>query len=199
MMVNSADCQGKKLTDQEVYIDTRSIKREISENQPINGQPKNDPFTEVLKSKELISTFASPKKRPLNEPQKPNKCMKISAFHSPEDLTEQLIQLAPSKTTQINMALAYLTIKKHQWQPQSLWSTVSELNRVIAQPESGTTFYQIIAKYFEQFREIAPQEVENVIRLEIAKYLLHKQNWIQVSKFKVRNASKLYIVFLFVF
>ena len=185
--------------DQQVYIDTSSIKREISENQPINGQPKNDPFTEVLNSEEFSSAFASPKKRPLNEPQKPNKCMKISAFHSAEDSTEQLIQLAPSKTTQINMATAFLTSKKHQWCPQSLWSAVSELNRVIACPESGTMFYQIIAKYFEQFREIAPQEVGNVIRFEIAKYLLQNQNWIQVSKFKVRNASKLYIAFLFVF
>ena len=40
--------------------------------------------------------------------------MKFSAFHSPEDSTEQLIQLAPSKTTRINMAMAFLMSKK-QW------------------------------------------------------------------------------------
>ena len=57
-------------------------------------------------------------------------------------------------------------------------------------------FYQIIARYFEKFRDIAPVEVGNVIRVEIANYLLVYQNWIQVRKFEVRNASKLYIVFL---
>ena len=96
------------------------------------------------------------------------------------------------------MATAFLTSKK-QWRPQSIWSTVSELNRVIARPESGNLFYQIIARYFEKFRDIAPVEVGNVIRIEIAKYLLVHQNWIQVRKFKVRNASKLYIAFLFFF
>ena len=124
--------------------------------------------------------------------------MKISAFHSPEDSTEQLIQLAPSKTTQINMTMAFLMSKKHQWQPQSLWSAVSRLNRVIARPESRNMLHQIIARYFEKFREIAVAEVGNVIRMEIVKYLLENQNWIKVSKFKVRNASKLYIAFLFV-
>ena len=84
-MMLSADGREKKLADQQVYIDTMSIKREFSENQPINGQPKNDPFTEVLNSEEFSSAFASPKKQPLNEPQKSNKCMKISAFHSAED------------------------------------------------------------------------------------------------------------------
>ena len=110
-----------------------------------------------------------------------NKCMKISAFHSPEDSIEQLIQLALSKTTQINMATAFLMNKK----PQSLWSAVSELNRVITHPESGNMFYQIIARYFEKFREIAPAEVGNVIRMEIVKYLLENQNWIKVSKFNM--------------
>ena len=57
-------------------------------------------------------------------------------------------------------------------------------------------FYQIIARYFEKFRDIALVEVGNVIRIEIAKYLLVHQNWIQVRKFEVRNASKLYIAFL---
>ena len=60
-------------------------------------------------------------------------------------------------------------------------------------------FYQIIARYFEKFRDIAPVEVGNVIRVEIVNYLLVHQNWIQVRKFEVRNASKLYIVFLFFF
>ena len=60
-------------------------------------------------------------------------------------------------------------------------------------------FYQIIARYFEKFRDIALVEVGNVIRVEIANYLLVHQNWIQVRKFEVRNASKFYIVFLFFF
>ena len=110
--------------------------------------------------------------------------MKFSAFNSLDDSTEQLIQLAPSKTTRINMATAFLTSKK-QWQPQSIWCAISELNRVIARPESGNMFYQIIARYFEKFRDIAPVEVGNVIRIEIVKYLLVHQNWIQVRKFKV--------------
>ena len=113
MMVDSVRPE-RNLVDQEVYAGTKSIKREISENQPINGQPKNDPFTGILNLEEFTSTFASPKKRVLNQPEKANKYMKISAFHSPEDSTEQLIQLAPSKTTQINMATASLTSKK-QW------------------------------------------------------------------------------------
>ena len=120
----------------------------------------------------------------------------LSAFNSPDDSTKQLIQLAPSKTTRINMATAFLMSKK-QWRPQSIWSAVSELNRVIAHPESGNMFYQIIARYFEKFRDIALVEVGNVIRIEIANYLLEHQNWIQVRKFEVRNASKLYIAFLF--
>ena len=107
MIVDSV-CPEKKLVDQQVYAGTKSIKREISENQPVNGQPKNDPFTEILNSDEFTSAFASPKKRVLNDPQKANKYMKISAFHFPEDSNEQLIQLAPSKTTQINMAMAVL-------------------------------------------------------------------------------------------
>ena len=151
----------KNFVDQEVYDGTKAIKREISENQPVNGQPKNDPFTEILNSDELI-------------------------------------QLAPSKTTRINMATAFLTSKK-QWRPQSIWSTVSELNQVITHPESGNMFYQIIARYFEKFRDIAPVEVGNVIRIEIVNYLLVHQNWIQVRKFEVQNASKLYIAFLFFF
>ena len=110
--------------------------------------------------------------------------MKFSAFNSPDDSTKQLIQLAPSKTTHINMATAFLTSKK-QWRPQSIWSAISELNRVIARPESGNMFYQIIARYFEKFRDIAPVEVGNVIRIEIANYLLEHQNWIQVRKFEV--------------
>ena len=124
--------------------------------------------------------------------------MKFSAFSSPEDSTQQLIQLAPSKATRINMATAFLMSKK-QWRPQSIWSAISKLNRVIAHPESGNMFYQIIARYFEKFRDIAPVEVGNVIRVEIANYLLVHQNWIQVRKFEVQNASKLYIVFLFFF
>ena len=56
-------------------------------------------------------------------------------------------------------------------------------------------FYQIIARYFEKFRDIAPVEVGNVIRVEIVNYLLVHQNWIQVRKFEVQNASKLYIVY----
>ena len=32
-------------------------------------------------------------------------------------------------------------------------------------------FYQIIARYFEKFRDIAPVEVGNVIRIEIANYI----------------------------
>ena len=199
MIVDSV-CPEKKLVDQQVYAGIKSIKREISENQPVNRQPKNDPFTEILNSDDFTSAFASPKKRVLNDPQKGNKYMKISAFHSPEDSNEQLIQLAPSKTTQINMATAFLKNKK-QWLPQSLWSGLwsgaRELNRVIAHPECGNLFYQIIARYFEKFRDIAPGEVGNVIRMEIVNYLLVHQNWIQVSKFKVRNASKLYIAFLF--
>ena len=154
MIVDSVHSE-KKLVDQKVYAGTKSIKREISENQPVNGQPKNDPFTEILNSEEFTSAFASPKKRVLNDPQKANKYMKISAFHSPEDSTEQLIQLAPSKTTQINMAMAFLK-SKIQWLPQSLWSgfwsAVSKLNRVITRPECGNLFYQIIARYFEKFR-----------------------------------------------
>ena len=188
----------KNFLDQQVYDGTKAIKREISENQPVNGQPKNDPFTDILNSDEFTAAFGSPKKRVLNEPQKANKYMKFSAFNSPEDSTEQLIQLAPSKATHINMATAFLTSKK-QWRPQSIWSAVSELNRVIAGPESGNMFYQIIARYFEKFRDIAPVEVGNVIRVEIANYLLVHQNWIQVRKFEVRNASKLYIAFLFGF
>ena len=94
------------------------------------------------------------------------------------------------------MAMAFLTSKK-QWRPQSIWSAISELNWVIARPESGNMFYQIIARYFEKFRDIAPVEVGNVIRIEIANYLLEHQNWIQVRKFEVCNASKLYIAFLF--
>ena len=94
------------------------------------------------------------------------------------------------------MAMAFLTSKK-QWQPQSLWSAISELNQVIARPERRNLFYQIIARYFEKFRDIAPVEVGNVIRMEIAKYLLENQNWIQVSKFEVQNSSQLYIAFLF--
>ena len=121
--------------------------------------------------------------------------MKLSAFNYPDDSTEQLIQLAPSKTTHINMAMAFLTSKK-QCQPQSILSAISELNRVIAHPERGNMFYQIIARYFEKFRDIAPVEVRNVIRIEIMKYLLVHQNWIQLRKFEVRNASKLYIAFL---
>ena len=111
----------KNFVDQQVYDGTKAIKREISENQPVNGQPKNDPFTEILNSDEFTLAFASPKKWVLNEPQKANKYMKFSAFHSPEDSTEQLIQLAPSKTTRINMAMAFLTSKK-QWRPQYLVS-----------------------------------------------------------------------------
>ena len=183
MIVDSV-CPEKNFVDQQVYVDTKSIKTEISENQPVNGQPKNDPFTEILNLDEFTSAFASPKKRVLNEPQKAKKYIKFSAFHSPEDSTEQLIQLAPSKTTQINMAMAFLMSKK-QWRPQSLWSTVSKLNRVIAHPESRNMFYQIIASYFKKFRDIAPVEVGNVIRIEIANYLLVHQNWIQVRKFKV--------------
>ena len=124
--------------------------------------------------------------------------MKFSAFNSPEDSTEQLIQLAPSKTTHINMATAFLTSKK-QWRPQSIWSTISKLNWVIARPESRNMFYQIIARYFEKFKDIALVEVGNVIRVDIANYLLVYQNWIQVRKFEVRNASKLYIAFLVFF
>ena len=183
MIVDSVHPE-KNFVDQQVYDGTKAIKREISENQPVNGQPKNDPFTEILNSDEFTSAFALPKKRVLNEPQKANKYMKFSAFHSPEDSTEQLIQLAPSKTTRINMATAFLMSKK-QWRPQSIWSAVSKLNRVIAHPESGNMFYQIIARYFEKFRDIAPVEVGNVIRIEIAKYLLVHQNWIQVRKFEV--------------
>ena len=186
----------KNFVDQEVYDGTKAIKREISENPPVNGEPKNDPFTEILNSDEFTSAFASPKKWVLNEPQKANKYMKFSAFNSPDDSTKQLIQLAPSKTTHINMAMAFLMSKK-QWRPQSIWSAVSELNRVIARPESRNMFYQIIARYFEKFRDIALVEVGNVIRIEIANYLLEHQNWIQVRKFEVRNASKLYIAFLF--
>ena len=188
----------KNFVDQQVYDGTNAIKREISENQPANGQPKNDPFTEILNSDEFTSAFASPKKRAVNEPKKANKYMKLSAFNSPDDSTEHLIQLTPSKATRINMAMAFLTSKK-QWRPQSIWSAVSELNRVITRPESGNMFYQIIARYFEKFRDIAPVEVGNVIKREIANYLLVHQNWIQVRKFEVRNASKLDIAFLFVF
>ena len=112
MMVDSDVCPEKNLVDEQVYVGTKSIKSEISENKPINGQPKNDAFTEALNSEEFTSAFASPKKRVLNKPQKANKYMKISAFHSPENSTEQLIQLAPSKTTQINMAMAFLMSKK---------------------------------------------------------------------------------------
>ena len=195
MIVDSV-CPDKNFVDQQVYDGTKAIKKEISENQPVNGQPKNDPFTEILNSDEFTAAFASPKKRALNEPQKANKSMKFSAFNSPEDSTEQLIQLAPSKTTRINMAMAFLT-SKTQWRPQSIWSNISELNRVIARPESGNMFYQIIARYFEKFRDIALVEVGNVIRVEIVNYLLVHQNWIQVRKFKVQNASKLYIAFLF--
>ena len=86
----------KNFLDQQVYDSTKAIKREISENQPVNGQPKNDPFTDILNSDEFTAAFGSPKKRVLNEPQKANKYMKFSAFNSPEDSTEQLIQLAPS-------------------------------------------------------------------------------------------------------
>ena len=54
-------------------------------------------------------------------------------------------------------------------------------------------FYQIIARYFEKYtrdtRDIAPVEVGNVIRIEIVKYLLVHQTWIQVRKFEVQNAS----------
>ena len=174
----------KNFLDQQVYDGTKTIKREISENQPVNGQPKNDPFTDILNLDEFTAAFGSPKKRVLNEPQKANKYMKFSAFSSPEDSTQQLIQLAPSKATRINMATAFLTSKK-QWRPQSIWSAVSKLNRVIARPESGNMFYQIIARYFEKFRDIAPVEVGNVIRVEIANYLLVHQNWIQVRKFEV--------------
>ena len=40
MIVDSV-CPEKKLVDQQVYAGTKSIKRGISENQPVNGQPKN--------------------------------------------------------------------------------------------------------------------------------------------------------------
>ena len=138
----------KNFVDQKVYDGTKSIKTEISENQPVNGQPKNDPFTEILNLDEFTLALASPKKRVLNEPQKANKYMKFSAFNYPDDSTKQLIQLAPSKTTHINMAMAFLTSKK-QWRPQSIWSAVSKFNWVITHPESGNLFYQIIARYFK--------------------------------------------------
>ena len=95
------------------------------------------------------------------------------------------------------MAYGFFDEAKKQWWPQNIWSAVSKLNWVIARPESRNMFYQIIARYFEKFRDIAPVELGNVIRIEIANYLLEHQTWIQVRKFEVRNASKLYIAFLF--
>ena len=81
----------KKIVDKEVHLDTRSIKTKISENQPINGEPKDYPFHEILNADDFSSTFALPKKQPLNEAQEANRCINLSAFHSPggEDLTEQ--------------------------------------------------------------------------------------------------------------
>ena len=43
----------KNFVDQEVYGGTKAIKREISENPPVNGEPKN--------SDEFTSAFALPK------------------------------------------------------------------------------------------------------------------------------------------
>ena len=43
MIVDSVHPE-KKLVDQQVYASTKSIKREISENQPVNSQPENDPL-----------------------------------------------------------------------------------------------------------------------------------------------------------
>ena len=60
----------KNFVDQQVCDGTKAIKREISENQPVNGQPKNDPFTEILNSDEFTSAFVLPKKWVLNEPPK---------------------------------------------------------------------------------------------------------------------------------
>ena len=60
----------KNFLDQQVYDGTKAIKREISENQPVNGQPKNDPFTDILNSDEFTAAFGSPKKWVLNEPPK---------------------------------------------------------------------------------------------------------------------------------
>ena len=37
----------KNFVDQEVYDSTKAIKREISENPPVNVEPKNDPLTEI--------------------------------------------------------------------------------------------------------------------------------------------------------
>ena len=75
--------------------------------------------------------------------------------------------------------MAFLKSKK-EWIPQSLWSglwsAVCKLNWVIARPECGNQFYHIIARYFKKFREIAPGEVGNVIRMEIVNYLLVHQN-----------------------
>ena len=99
----------KNFVDKEVHLDTRSIKMEISENQPINGGSRDDPFYEILKADDFSSTFALLKKQLLNEGQEANKCIKLSAFHSPggEDLTEQLIQFGPSKATQIKKAMVF--------------------------------------------------------------------------------------------
>ena len=52
----------KNILDQQVYDGTKAIKREISENQPVNGQPKNDPFTDILNWDEFTAAFGSPKK-----------------------------------------------------------------------------------------------------------------------------------------
>ena len=61
MIVDSVHPE-KNFVDQQVYDGTKSIKREISENQPVNSQPKNNPFTEILNLDEFTSAFASPKK-----------------------------------------------------------------------------------------------------------------------------------------
>ena len=67
MIVNSVRPE-KNFLDEQVYDGTKAIKREISENQPVNGQPKNDPFTDILNSDEFTAAFGLPKKRVLNEP-----------------------------------------------------------------------------------------------------------------------------------
>ena len=142
-----------------------------------------EPFTTKIDESEFNQIVKLPVKRKnmLKQGGTAPKVRKVGGGSVREVPTHSMNAMAQEKATQIALAQEMLQVKCTGENYGTLYPTVLEMDRVpSAAPSNPHSFYKIIAMYFPHLRQLDPNLVVNMLREEIAQYMMENHQYLQV-------------------
>ena len=95
--------------------------------------------------------------------------------------THSMNAMSQGKAMQIALVQEMLAVKRTGENYSTLYPTVLEMDRVpSATPSNPHSFYKIITMYFPHLRQLDPNLVVNMLREEIAQYMMENHQYLQV-------------------